>query len=180
MKRGHWQEGFTLIELMIVVAIIGILAAIAIPNFLQYQSRARQSEAKVNLGGVFVSETAFLADNNRYSNFAGIGYTLAGTTNRYTYYAPPNNGQGAGGTTQGQDVFYTLAGSAGSGGTLQAPNPSSAPQYQAAQAATATGTTPSMFTAAAVGNLDSDALTDNWHVNDAKLNLITPDNNDVS
>ncbi|WP_414645174.1 type IV pilin protein, partial [Candidatus Deferrimicrobium sp.] len=52
-KKG--KKGFTLIELMIVVAIIGILAAIAIPNFLRFQAKSKQSEAKTNLGGIFTA-----------------------------------------------------------------------------------------------------------------------------
>jgi type IV pilus assembly protein PilA len=62
LKALRKQEGFTLIELMIVVAIIGILAAIAIPNFLQYQMKSRQSEAKTNLQAIKTSEVAFQAE----------------------------------------------------------------------------------------------------------------------
>ncbi|MBN1209565.1 MAG: prepilin-type N-terminal cleavage/methylation domain-containing protein [Myxococcaceae bacterium] len=49
------QQGFTLIELMIVVAIIGILASIAIPSFIRFQARARQSEVTTNLKSLFTS-----------------------------------------------------------------------------------------------------------------------------
>ena len=65
MKRSL-QKGFTLIELMIVVAIIGILAAIAIPNFLTYQLKSRQAEAKTNLQAIKTSEVAFQAERGCY------------------------------------------------------------------------------------------------------------------
>jgi len=75
-SRITGQKGFTLIELMIVVAIIGILAAIAIPNFLTYQAKAKSSEAKTNINGIRTSEVAFFAENGAY--VAAVANPVAG------------------------------------------------------------------------------------------------------
>ncbi len=60
------QKGFTLIELMIVVAIIGILAAIAIPNFLRFQLKSKSSEGKVNIAAIRTAEESYLAEFGAY------------------------------------------------------------------------------------------------------------------
>mgnify|MGYP003386446904 CR=1 FL=1 len=80
-KALRKQEGFTLIELMIVVAIIGILAAIAIPNFLQYQMKSRQSEAKTNLQAIKTSEISFQGEQGCYIGLPveGVVPPVAGT-----------------------------------------------------------------------------------------------------
>jgi type IV pilus assembly protein PilA len=75
-KQLKGQKGFTLIELMIVVAIIGILAAIAIPNFLQYQLKSRQAEAKTNLQAIKTSQVAFQAERGCYIGLAIEGSPL--------------------------------------------------------------------------------------------------------
>ncbi len=155
------QKGFTLIELMIVVAIIGILAAIAIPNFLKYQAKARQSEARINLGGIFVAETSFYGERARYSNFDEIGFALAGSSNRYTYRA----------------MLTTQAGTTVSAGAVQVISAgvgSIEGEGTPAALSAANG-----FTATAAANLDTDTVLDQWHVNDIKQDLLTADTNDV-
>lgn len=61
------QAGFSLVELMVVVAIIGILATIAVPNFQRFQARAKQASAKTELSGIFTAQKAFFVEYQSYT-----------------------------------------------------------------------------------------------------------------
>src|SRR4051794_18486634 len=87
MTTRRHRYGFTLIELMIVVAIIGILAAIAIPNFVRFQARARQSEANTNLKSLFTglrTQQRFPPPSIRATSFSPE------RGNRYSYHLENN------------------------------------------------------------------------------------------
>ena len=123
---------------MIVVAIIGILAAIAIPDFLKFQAKAKQSEAKTNLGAVFTTQVAYFGETNEYSSFFDLCHWEPEGQSMYTYSLPDqtiNNTKGGGGCQSA---------TAGIGADATA------------------------FTAGAMGNIDNDTDCDSWEINDAK------------
>ena len=66
MNPKRRNDGFTLVELVIAVGMIGLLAALAIPNFITYQARARRGEAYANLAGIARAERGYFAENGTY------------------------------------------------------------------------------------------------------------------
>jgi type IV pilus assembly protein PilA len=113
------EKGFTLIELMIVIAIIGILAAIAIPQFSAYRTRSFNAAANADLRNAATAQEAYFVDNQRYAgnvaNLTGNKYGLMtskgvtltiNTANSTLYNMDTHNSKG--------DTTYSLHGPGGS------------------------------------------------------------------
>lgn len=173
------QQGFSLVELMIVVAIIGLLSAIGVPQYQKFQARSRQSEAKAALGALYSAEQSFIAEWNLYSiDLRNIGFGVTGTNLRYktgfnvatctgyvtTGGAPPETGANNV-STQG-----CAAGVACPAGTVSV----GAVFHAAAIASVVAGSvcTATTFTGISIGdprnNAAAAAGTDTWTINQAK------------
>ena len=175
------QKGFTLVELMVVVAIIGILAAIAIPNYQRYQSRSRQSEAKVALSSIYTSEQGFTAEWGTYTaclKRAGV----TGDSVERRYYTFGFAGSVATGILCGPTGTTACNAYTYSGAAVQATCVTTAGLGEVAFEATAkvnknyatlseprgTGMTQNTFMATAEGNVSVDSVSDVWAVDHNK------------
>ena len=164
MLKKWNDKGFTLIELMIVVGIIGILVAIAAPNFARYQSKARQSEAKIALSAVYGAEKSFYSE---YSAYAGgmdaIGYSPEGAKRFYTVgFSASHSG--------------TVAGFSGNLTTNPSYARTSFPASWTTCTPALTGSYPTgaindpqAFTAVASGQIRDAVGCDQWQINDTKI-----------
>ncbi|HEV7590648.1 MAG TPA: prepilin-type N-terminal cleavage/methylation domain-containing protein [Longimicrobium sp.] len=96
MRHLRNSKGFTLIELMIVVVIIGILAALAIPRFTQASARAKEKEADGILKQVYTLQNAYYANNGTYAsssaNLQTVGWDYNTTAGLKNYQAPAISG----------------------------------------------------------------------------------------
>lgn len=87
MKLQQYMRGITLLELMIVVVIIGLMAAIAYPNYRDFADRAKRNEAKSMLLEIAVNEERFYLNNSRYGTLTELGYggnTITSDTGSYS------------------------------------------------------------------------------------------------
>ena len=131
------QKGFTLIELMIVVAIIGILAAIAIPNFLRFQLRARSSEGKTNIAALRTAQESYQAEFGAYVSSLAVPAAVPG----------PNK------------VAFNAAVDTLGGFTATGWSPEGRVYFSYAMAANATGTN---YTVDAIADIDNDGSDQLW------------------
>lgn len=125
LRKLKEKSGFTLIELMIVVAIIGILAAIAIPNFVKFQAKSQQAEVKSGLGSIRTMQEAYRAENDIYAKgITVVGFSSKGNA-RYTYGSSGTTdtftGTGTGNAGRVSGDVWTIT----EGGTLTDVDPTS-------------------------------------------------------
>lgn len=170
-------RGFSLVELMVVVAIIGILAAIAVPNFQRFTQKSKQSEAKSALSAVYSAMRAFQTEWGSYfTDFRNIGYMPQGQI-RYAHgfgaagVGLPAGYQGAGITTAGGAAVQFTANAAlcaiAPYQCVVLPGPGGAAPTN--PVAGATSLSASTFIAEAQADIDGDAAQDIWRINEQKL-----------
>jgi type IV pilus assembly protein PilA len=179
------KRGFTLVELMIVVAIIGILAALAIPNFIKFQARSKQSEAKQGLKAFFMAQRHYFSEADAFVADLGVLSFAPERGNRYAYKSmatPTTYSSRAAAiipilaTYQGIEVDCFKLGSVGCVGQPVRPTlPAFTVTYEAATSGPAdTGvvTGPSGgFIMEAIGTVDNDTDNDVWMVSTGTLDV---------
>jgi type IV pilus assembly protein PilA len=189
------KSGFTMVELLIVIAVVGILTAIAVPQYMKYQARGRSSEAKVGLSSIYTAEKAFATEFGTYTTcLKQIGFKPSATGTNYYTQGFPGTYTGAGTCGPNGDKacnYYQYDdASMGGAGTAQCVADD---QHSTANAKVDTGSavatdallndgpndgqhftglsvTNTTFQARAVGQVSTDSIYDRWQIDSGNVN----------
>ena len=176
------NKGFTLVELMVVVGIIGILATIAIPNFRKYQAKSKTTEAKIQLSSVYTSMESMLLEYDTYATCLGSAGYNPSTEYKERYYGvgfrsrsaaqettarnngmescnTSTNGECSSAACSGDGWFFFRAAKAAAGNSRGA---------VAATGVVATSMAQAAFTASAQGAISAGNTHDAWQINNLK------------
>lgn len=84
MNHGYRRAGFTLLDVLIAVAIVAILASLALPNFREALQRGRRVDAIASLLGVQLAQERWRANHTAYADLADLGWTARSTEGYYS------------------------------------------------------------------------------------------------
>lgn len=153
-------KGFTLIELMVVVAIIAFLAMVSVPSFMRFLSKAKRAEAYMNLHAIYAAEQAYKAEHGTYSSVlagnGGIGWK-------------PEGYKGGG---EQENFYYTYGFASGGEGSSYFTG-----KLQTSSSALSPATADKdHFVAVAAGDIDGDGMPDVLTINERnEIKIVTDD-----
>jgi type IV pilus assembly protein PilA len=178
-KNKNSQKGFSLIELMMVVVIIGVLAGVGIPQYQKFQMKAKQSEVKSLLSSMYTSQKAFYAEwNQYYGDFNAVGYGLSGAIGYQVGFrgagavGPVNHPTGAAGYAGQAPAIRNSSAfcAAGNGGNAAGGECNDLKaNVPATSTVGATAANVNNFVFGGMANLDDDGTTDQWTINERKV-----------
>ena len=99
LRSKLYEDGFTIIEVLVVVIVLSILSTMALPSMLAFSNRARESEARAYVSSINKGQQTYYLQHSSFSNLANLAIGISPSTRHYTYASIGDNVNGIANTT---------------------------------------------------------------------------------